>query len=533
MVRKHLHKIIFSVAFILLLFLPSMALAQQTVRIGLYYDINLRTNNTITASTLVNEGGLSVSLQLEEILPLPLSYRQVNLTASKSQYVQIGAGQSFEGAYQLASEAKDKWAYKTYIAYRRDNTQYPFKVWVEGLEAAVRINYPGGFAVNMQGDFIFLSDGQSGQTGVIADDRVPLILSPQGTAPTRVAAGGQFTRNYQGAFEIRVSAGRLAMINVLDMEQYVFGVVPYEMFEFWPIEALKAQAVAARSYAVVNQAKHRALGFGLCDASFCCQRYAGYDSTNVNSLRAVQETAGMVARHNGSVAQLFYHSNSGGHTENSEDVWSGSLPYIAAVPDPYSVSSTLLQHLVSRANNSTEFPATWLRSYTRAEVEEMLSQNQMNVGSVLEILPVQKSAGGRHLELLVRGTAGEARILRGATRTVFNLSSSLYEIIPAYRRVHVISAGEQVKEIAISQSVYAAAGRGAVPVAGNSLEVAMTSGSRNRTVSKLPAGFSFDGKGSGHGVGMSQWGAFEMAKQGYSYDEILKYYFLGINVGPL
>ncbi len=506
--------------------------AGNSVRIGLYYDAAGRTNTVISTAALSNGNGLSPSLQLTETIELPVTYKQASVTANRSNYVQVAAGQDFAAAYQQAREAREKWAYNVYVTYRRDSSQYPFKVWIEGVEAAVRVNYPSAFAVNTDGDFIYLSDTQNNEVGLIIGDRVPLILSPQGTNPTQVSASGQFTRLYEGIFEVRASAGKLSAVNILEMEQYILGVVPYEMSDSWPLEALKAQAIAARSYAAANSNKHRALGFGLCDSPGCCQKYAGYSTSHVNTLRAVQETAGQVASYNGSVAQLYYHSNSGGYTENSEDVWSGVLPYVRATPDPYSISEALLLHLVSRANNNTEFPARWLRTYTREEIEALLAQNNLSVGTVLEIIPVLQSEGGRHLELLVRGTAGENTIVRGGTRTLFNLSSSLYEIIPAHRRVLVVNGQGEVKEIDINQAVHAATAQGPVPAARSATEINLTGSQRNRIVSKLPLGFGFDGRGWGHGVGMSQWGAYEMARLGYNYEQILKYYFNGISIGP-
>ncbi len=528
-----LHKITFFMSvFLTVWFLSTAAFAGHSVRIGLYYDAVGRTNTVISNAAISNDNGLSPSLQLTEILELPVIYKQVSITANKSNYVQIAAAQDFAAAYQQAREAREKWAYNVYVAYRRDSSQYPFKVWIEGMEAAVRVNYPSAFAVNTDGDFTYLSDSQNSEVGLIVGDRVPLILSPQGTNPTRVAASDQFNRLYEGIFEVRAGAGKLSIVNILEMEQYILGVVPYEVSDSWPIEALKAQAVAARSYAAVNSNKHRVLGFDLCDSPACCQKYAGYSTAHVNTLLAVQETTGLVASYNGSVAQLYYHSNSGGHTENSEDVWSGTLPYLRATPDPFSISQHLLLHLVSRSNNNTEFPARWLRTYTRAEVEVMLAQSNLSVGTVLEIIPVLQSEGGRHLELLVRGTAGENSIVRGATRTLFDLSSSLYDIMPAHRRVHVISAAGEVKEIDVSQALHTATTQGPVPAARFATEVALSGSQRTRSVSKLPVAFAFDGRGWGHGVGMSQWGAYEMARLGYNYEQILKYYFNGISIRP-
>ncbi|MBS4031355.1 MAG: SpoIID/LytB domain-containing protein [Clostridiales bacterium] len=525
-------KIIFIMAIVFFSRLfPGSVLAQETIRVGLYYDAGLRTNAVLLSAEFINQQGLDVSLRLADPVVLPVTYTHASLMPvnQSAPLVQVGAGSTATDTLQLARETKSL-GYKTYLVYRSDGTAFPYKVWVEGIEVAVKsAHYPSAVAVYPQGDLLLLNDNTQAEVGLIIDGRVALLLAPRGGV-TRVGASGQFTRNYEGAFEFTVSGGRIAVVNTPGMEQYIFGVVPYEMYESWPVEALKAQAVAARSYAYVNQNKHRALGFGVCDSPACCQKYAGFNGDYVNTRRAVEETAGKLARYNGKVAQLYYHSNSGGHTENSEDVWSNPVPYVRATPDPYSVNDSLLIHLASRTGSSSQFPAKWLYTHSRQEVEDMLRNNiGVNIGTLLEIRSLNQSEGGRHLEILVRGTAGEYTLTRSQTRSAFNLPSSLYNIIQAQQRVHVVGAKGITKEVFVGE-VFATTSNGAARAAHSSDSIVLSNGSRTRTVSKVASGFAFDGRGWGHGVGMSQWGAYEMAKQGHTYQEILTYYFRGISI---
>jgi SpoIID/LytB domain protein len=529
----------------LLLLLSGQTLAAQPVRVGLYYNSVSRTHAVLTSASLSNQDGLAVSLLLSEPVPLPLIYTQAEVVPLGGRsMVQIAAVRSADEALAAAREARGR-GLNAFLVYRADGTALPFKAWVEGITAVVgALGYPGAFTADTQGDLLLLNPSGT-EPGVIIDGRLGLSLTPRAGRPARVAAPGQFTRNYEGSFELSVSNGGLGIVNVLSLESYVACVVPFEMSDSWPLEALKAQAVAARSYAEVNRNKHRALRFDLCDSPACCQKYAGFDERFVNSRRAVSETAGRVARFNGRVAELFYHSNSGGQTENSEDVWTNMVPYARALADPLSIAERLIAHLLSRANNNTEFPARWQRTWRREELETVLRQTEnMHVGTILAISSRGRSAGGRHTGLVVRGTAGEAPIERNRIRPAFSLirqnpqggevreslPSTLFEIVPLQDTVSVAGAGGVVREVPVGEAVYVATPEGARPLASSALDVHLRGGSASRAVSRVPLGFTFDGRGWGHGVGMSQWGAFEKARQGFTFEQILNFYFQGITI---
>jgi SpoIID/LytB domain protein len=538
-------KLCLATIFLLLIFVTGQALAAQPVRVGLYFNSVSRTHAVLLSASLANQEGLGVSLLLGEPVLLPLTYTQADVAPQGGRsMVQIAAGRSAEEVLAAAREARGK-GLNAFLVYRADGTAFPFKVWAEGIPAVVgALGYPGAFAADSRGDLLVLNAAGT-EPGVIIDGRIGIGLVPLGSRPTRLAAPGQFTRNYEGSFELLVSNGRLGIVNVLNLESYVAGVVPFEMSDSWPLEALKAQAVAARSYAEVNRNKHRALRFDLCDSPACCQKYAGFDERFVYSRRAVSETAGRLARFNGRVAELFYHSNSGGHTENSEDIWANAVPYARAAADPLSVVETLITHLLSRANNNTEFPARWQRSWRREELESVLRQTEnIHVGTILGLSSRGRSAGGRHTGLVVRGTAGEALIERNRIRPAFSLirqnpqggevreslPSTLFEIIPLHHTVSVAGAGGVVREMPVSAAVYVATPEGARPLASVAVEVHLRGSSAAKAVSRVPAGFTFNGRGWGHGVGMSQWGAFEKARQGFTFEQILNFYFRGITI---
>ncbi len=157
----------------------------------------------------------------------------------------------------------------------------------------------------------------------------PIVFQP-GPSPLQFG-----TRHYRGAIQIDVVEGMLRAINVVGLEQYLYGVVPSEMPYTWAPEALKAQAVVARSYALASR---RAGAFDLYPDTRD-QMYLGADHEQPSTNAAVDATAGKVVLFNGAVAKTYFYSTSGGRTASSEDVWGAAVPYLVSVPDPYDTIS--------------------------------------------------------------------------------------------------------------------------------------------------------------------------------------------------
>jgi stage II sporulation protein D len=159
----------------------------------------------------------------------------------------------------------------------------------------------------------------------------------------RLASPARFTRGtkplelggraYRGELVVRASGGTLSAVNHVGLEEYLYGVVPDEMPPSWHMEALKAQAVAARSYAVVSR---RTSGVFDLYSDTRSQVYGGIPSEETRTNGAINATAGRVVLHNGRVAHTFFHSTSGGRTAAIQDVWNAApVPYLVAVPDPH------------------------------------------------------------------------------------------------------------------------------------------------------------------------------------------------------
>jgi len=293
-------------------------------------------------------------------------------------------------------------------------------------------------------------------------DEVIVAGLPARPGPLRVAAAGQHDicvtgTAYRGFLEVRADAGRLLVVNHVDLEEYLCGVLPREMSPGWPAQALKAQAVAARTYALYNMVKRAAYSYDVF-ATTASQMYGGRKAESEATTRAVQETSGQVLACGSRIALTLYHANSGGRTEAIDSVWGSSQPYLQSVADSF----------------SAEQPgAAWRQSVAIGEVQQRLSAFGLPAATVQDIIPRDRAASGRITRL-----------------EIVQPEKSLYLTGNSFRLIV-----------------------GPARIRSSHFSVAQSDGQ-----------FVFEGRGYGHGVGMSQWGARSMAKQGHSLQRILAFY---------
>lgn len=253
----------------------------------------------------------------------------------------------------------------------------------------------------------------------------------------------------------------LTAVNWVDLEEYLYSVIGGEMSSSWPQEALKAQAIAARTYALYERERQRNNPiYDLGDSPDRWQIYKGVSSESPTIYNAVDATAGQVLTHNNKVILSVFHACSGGHTENVEDVWTSKQPYLRAVPD--------FDQDIKECN--------WQTTFSPAEISSRIS----GVGTVKDIIPEAFSPYRSVKALKIVGDQG-TRVLKGEeVRTALRLKSTRFN------------------------------------------------------VSKSPnGGFILQGLGFGHGVGMSQWGAYNLAKRGANHLQILGYYYQGVSLTPI
>lgn len=352
-------------------------------------------------------------------------------------------------------------------------------------------------------------------------------------APARVdgavrleAPGGRVTHcgaAYRGALEVSAGGdGLLAAVNVVPLEDYLCGVVPDEVPPDWPAETLKAQAVAARTYALYTRGagRHAAQGFDLC-ATVDCQVYGGIAAEDARATAAVDATRGEVLRYGSELIQAYFHASSGGHTENSENVWGAYQPYLRGVPD--------FDQDSPRYN--------WETTIALADAEALLRAAGMDVGRLYDFSAVgARGVSGRAVTVELRGANGSLRVKANTARLALGLYSTLYE---------QEARGEAVADAVVLRPPGTAAVVGADGVlswrdpAGAAVAGAggaggvVTRGAGPYAVGRylLPAAVTFRGHGRGHGIGMSQWGARALAADhGYTYRQVLEYYYQGARV---
>jgi len=334
-------------------------------------------------------------------------------------------------------------------------------------------------------------------------------------------------RDYRGIFVLRTTHKGIVLINVLNLEDYLKGVVPSELspYTYSELEAHKAQAVAARTYVMRHLGQNKDLDFDICDSPKS-QFYKGMIAEHPLSTEAVESTKGEVALYKGRLINALYTSTCGGKTENVENIFDGpSLPYLRSeecvtekqnewllksrnVMQPINMSgkniSPEIAVLISlniihpetnpayyQQKASFEEALNWSCSFHRWQIR--ISRNALErrinrfypIGKLVDIIPQKRGESRRVIKLLIKGTESQAVVKGLRIRRVLGVRETLFVIDREYEKEGKISY------------------------------------------------FTFYGKGLGHGVGLCQVGAFGMAQTGAKYKEILKKYYRSIKISKI
>ena len=309
---------------------------------------------------------------------------------------------------------------------------------------------------------------------------------------SRPAEGGDFQlkqRGYRGRLQVLVGGSGLRAINHVGLESYLPSVVGSEMPASWPQAALRAQAVAARTYAL--RQRKPADPFDL-SATVSSQVYKGVDAETPSTREAVLSTRGQVLMYGSSLANAVFHSSSGGATENSGDLWSQQLPYLVSVPDFDQASP--------------------VQAWQQRLEPEQLQQAFAEIGGAQRIDVLSTTSTGRVRQARVSGPSGTLVVSGAQLRSRLGLRSTMvrFELVPS--------------ELAASEL----AALPPLPLLPEQYEVG---GFQPQVQLPLPSLLAV-GRGYGHGVGMSQWGALGLAQRGQSYDQILRHYYRGTELRP-
>ncbi|MPM69465.1 hypothetical protein SDC9_116410 [bioreactor metagenome] len=307
------------------------------------------------------------------------------------------------------------------------------------------------------------------------------------------------------------------MVNILPLEDYVKGVIPYEMSPSWPLEALKAQAVSARTYTMITLDKHSKYHFDLCNTTDC-QVYYGLNSASSVTDQAVDETSGILARYDGELAQTYYFSSDGGATEDVKNVWNSTTdyPYLKGVIDPY-------EETVEDKIPNYRFTVT----LTKDELAEKLHAKGYLCAAITDFRVSEFSETGNAITItFVDANGKEWSFSKEKVRTLLGLRSIRYNVSGGGK--YYLNGTDDTLSTVIG--AYAIDGTGTVSQISGSAGPYVITGSGTQALATQGNTFTITGSGYGHNVGMSQWGAYAMAKLGYTYEDILKFYFSGIDL---
>lgn len=302
------------------------------------------------------------------------------------------------------------------------------------------------------------------------DSETPIIISGIGRVgtPATLESPSGFVwfngHNYRARLTVYAENGLCTVVNTLSMDHYLAGLLNKEMSPSWPLEALKAQAVASRTYALYQKTQNRTRPFDV-DSTTIDQVYEGSDSETVRSHLAVQMTAQTALTWQGEPIKAFYHADCGGRTEVPQDVWGSDFAYFKPVICPY--------------HQSSEAKSKWSYAVTKPQLTHLLKR-------IAGLLP--------HNFLQI------AQVEAGPLNQ-------------NQRRQNVSLKDSQGQQVIISA---------------NSFRTALGNTRVKSTAFALQStgdGFSIAGHGYGHGVGLCQIGAREMAKQGHNSSEILHFYY--------
>jgi len=386
---------------------------------------------------------------------------------------------------------------------------------------------------------------------------------------------------YDGMFEFRRfvlgSYDGISVINVLPLEKYVACVVSCEVYSSWPTELHKVMAVTIRSYTMTHFNCHSAYNFDLCSTTDC-QAYLGNRNVNSSIRTAVEDTRGIVAVYNGNIPSLFYSAIAGGVSVNVRDVWGSNIDYLVAVPTPWE----------SYASYTMTTRGSWRKEYTGTELYELLKGYYSNLqGDIASVKINRLCENSTYVDSMTFTD------IYGNNATMINCNTMRVRLKLNSGNFVVAKAGEDVSRLVYSldnfPSVYSPdyngipyqafsdvtlegiTSNGVVPIDSNNVGIVTSSGSSTLSMigktielifsdtkgylndTGLPdilnantvvsaetikaegtaGSFEFIGRGWGHGIGLSQYGACDLVKLGYDYKTVIQYYYQGVSFSTI
>jgi len=405
--------------------------------------------------------------------------------------------------------------------------------------SVINVSNVNGYAVAFDNSGNVLIDNIAGGYGLISanPDIDSRIIKIGGTSYRDGVCFGAYSSS-------SAYPGMLGVANYITLEHYIWGVVNSELGYYNPMEALKAQAIACRSFTLANLNKHGggAISFDLCFRTHC-QAYGGVGSEKEQTTQACKDTKGIVIGYDGDVACAYFHAYNGGYTMNSEDVWTASIGYLRAVRDEY-----------TSVHN-------WSTSFSFEELREKLEASGRTIGTIYSVKVGQRLDNGAVNQLIFEGSEGKVYLNKNSIMDMLSLKSRWFSMgandyLPAglaegtsntqtvqeNASMYVVSSGGTSK---VDNNIYIVSeheysqnsieglvvydGRSYTSLVVNSItQEISTAGTPSFTDEICSGGMIYlSGVGFGHGVGLCQTGMVNRANAGFTCEDIIKAYLTG------
>ena len=335
-------------------------------------------------------------------------------------------------------------------------------------------------------------------------------------------------KRYAGKLNIFIGDNNISVVNIIGVENYLSSVVGSEMPTKWPMEALEAQAIASRTYAL----KQKGNSVFDIDSTNKNQVYNGLESRTFKTKKAVRATRSLVLVYKNKLINALFHSSSAGMTENSQDVWKNKFPYLSSVKD-FDKNNPKLK---------------WQKRFSSEELQKLFPR----IGGIKQIEILSITNTGRVKNVKIQGDYGSAQFSGLDIRKKMNLKSTLvrFKLIKEDDKpnttsttvledkpiTYLVKAGDNLSDIAYryNVSLYELVTSNSIkdPALININQILLIPRNQVKNVSSSDKTLVVSGYGSGHGVGMSQWGAKYMASKGAKAEEILKHFYKGVKIKP-
>jgi len=341
-------------------------------------------------------------------------------------------------------------------------------------------------------------------------------------------------KRYAGKLKIFIRDNDILVVNALGIEKYLASVVGSEMPSKWPLEALKAQAIASRTYAL----KQKGNPLYDIDSTNKNQVYIGLEAGTYKTKKAVKSTRSLVLTYENKLINSLFHSSSAGMTENSQDVWKNKFPYLSSVKD-FDKNNPKLR---------------WNKRFTQAQLQKLFPL----IGGINKIEILNVTSTGRVKNVRIHGDSGTDQMSGVDIRKRMNLKSTLVRFkfiqdnesksdnenpkllstksVEDKPIAYIVKAGDSLFDIAYRhkvnfQDIVFLNSIKDPSIIGVNQILLIPRNQVNKALTREKI-LVVSGYGSGHGVGMSQWGAKYLSTKGAKAEEILKHFYRGVEIKP-